>query len=152
MRCLPSLAQIVFSCICSPLVVQKSPGQVPDAWQPIPKDDLAMKDNPANPGSAAMILERQVFTDDEKRVQTELIRIKVFTEAGRSYADVEIPYIVKSSSVEAIRGRTVRPDGTEIPFNGTIFDKTVARYKKFRYEAKAFTLPGVELGSVIEYA
>lgn len=152
MRCLPKLAQIAFLCIGSLVVVQKLHSQLPDTWQPIPKDDLAMKDNPADPGAAAMILERQVFTDDEKRVQSEWIRIKVFTEAGRSYADVEIPYIVKSTSVEAIRGRTVRPDGTEIPFSGTVFDKTVARYKKFRYEAKAFTLPGVEIGSVIEYA
>jgi hypothetical protein len=38
-------------------------GQSPD-WQPLPKEDLALKDNPANPGSAAMILERRVSTDD----------------------------------------------------------------------------------------
>jgi uncharacterized protein DUF3857/transglutaminase superfamily protein len=146
------LAQILFVCMCSLSIVPKLPGQVRDAWQPVPKDDLALKDNPANPGSAAMILERQVYTDDEKRVQTEWVRIKVFTEAGRAYADVEIPYLVKSTSVEDIRGRTVRPDGTVIPFSGAVFDRVVARYKKFRYEAKTFTLPGVEVGSVIEYA
>src|SRR5439155_23525046 len=39
------------------------PAQIPDTWQEIPKDDLALKDNPANPGSSAMILERQVYTD-----------------------------------------------------------------------------------------
>src|SRR6266849_1051543 len=146
------LAQILFVCMCSLSIVPKLPGQVPDAWQPVPKDDLALKDNPANPGSAAMILERQVYTDDEKRVQTEWVRIKVFTEAGRAYADVEIPYFVKSTSVEDIRGRTVRPDGSVIPFSGAVFDRVVARSKKFRYEGKTFTLPGVEVGSVIEYA
>jgi len=139
-------------CMGSMPIVPKLPAQVSDGWQPVPKDDLTLKDNPANPGSSAMILERQVYTDDEKRVQTEWVRIKVFTEAGRSYADVEIPYLVKSTSVEDIRGRTVRPDGTVIPFSGAVFDRVVARSKKFRYEGKTFTLPGVEVGSVIEYA
>jgi hypothetical protein len=44
----------------------------------VPKEDLALQDNPGNPGSAAMILERQVYTDDDKRLQTEFLRIKVF--------------------------------------------------------------------------
>ena len=71
---------------------------------------------------------------------------------GRSYADVEIPYLAKRTSIEDIRGRTVRTDGTVIPFNGAVFDKLVVKYKSFRDEAKAFTLPGVEVGSIIEYA
>jgi Domain of Unknown Function with PDB structure (DUF3857)/Transglutaminase-like superfamily len=147
-----SLGHILVLCLSSLSLVPKLPAQVSDGWQPIPKDDLALKDNPADPGSAAMILERQIYTDDEKRVQTEWVRIKVFTEAGRAYADVEIPYLVKSTSVEDIRGRTVRSDGTVIPFSGAVFEKVVARYKKYRYEAETFTLPGVEVGSIIEYS
>ena len=143
------LAQIAFALVS--LLPPRLAGQIPDSWQPVPKDDLVLKDNPSDPGSSAMILERQVYTDDEKRLQQELVRIKIFTEAGRSHADVEIPYIVKNTSLEDIRGRTVRPDGTVIPFSGTVFDKVIAKYKKFRYNAKTFTLPGVEVGSVIEY-
>jgi hypothetical protein len=148
----PSLEKILFLCACTLAIVPELSGQVPDAWQRVPKEDLALTDNPANPGSSAMILERQVYTDDGKRVETEWIRIKVFTELGRANADVEIPYSSKSTSIEGIRGRTVRPDGTEITFNGTVFDKVIAKYKRFRYEAKAFTLPSVEVGSVIEYS
>jgi hypothetical protein len=125
---------------------------VADAWQPIPQEDLDLKDNPANPGSSAMILERQVFTDDEKRLQTEWVQIKIFTEAGKENADIQIPYGVKKTSVENIRGRTVRADGTVIPFSGAVFDKVAVRYKKYRYNVKAFTLPGVEVGSIIEYS
>jgi Domain of Unknown Function with PDB structure (DUF3857) len=151
MRRPPCLLQILIICLGFLSFTPKSFGQVAN-WQPVPKEDLELKDNPANPGSSAMILERQVYTDDEKRVQTEWVRIKIFTEAGRDYADVVIPYFVKSTWVEDVRGRTVRPDGTVIPFNGTVFDKIIIKYKKFRYQAKAFTLPGVEVGSVIEYA
>jgi hypothetical protein len=127
-------------------------GQAADTWPAVPKEDLALEENPADPGSAAMILERQVYTDDEKGVQTEFVRIKVLTEAGRSYADVEIPNVVKSTSVENIRGRTLQRDGTVVPFAGTIFDKVVAKYRRFTYDAKAFTLPGVQVGSIIEYS
>ncbi len=147
-----SLSQIFFFVVCLLSIVPVLPGQSSDTWQAVPGDDLALKDNPANPGSSAMILERQIYTDDAKRIQTEWVRIKVFTEEGRAYADVEIPYLAKSTTIEGIRGRAVRPDGAVIPFDGTVFDKVVAKYRKFRFEAKAFTLPGVEVGSVIEYA
>jgi len=133
----------------SPLV---TPGQAANTWPPVSKDDLALMENPADPGSAAMILERQVYTDDDKRVETEFLRIKVLTEAGRAYADVEIPYVLKSTSVENIRGRTLQPGGTVIPFAGVVFDKVVAKYKRFEYDAKAFTLPGVQVGSIIDYS
>ncbi len=99
-----------------------------------------------------MILEREVYTDDEKQIQTEWIRIKVLTEAGLKYADIEIPYVPKTQTIEKIRGRTVRPDGAVIEFQDSVFDRVVAKFKGARYEAKAFALPGVEVGSVIEYA
>src|SRR5689334_9627637 len=137
-------------CVCWLAFVPILRGQAPDSWPAVPKEDLALADNPANPGSAAMILERQVYTDDDKRLQTEFLRIKVFTESGRAYADVEIPYVVKSTSVENIRGCTLQPDGNVIPFAGVVFDKVVAKYKKFAYDAKAFTLPSVQVGSIIE--
>ena len=145
LRLLPSL---ILACSWGSVAIC----QIPDTWQPIPKEDLALKDNPADPGSAAMILERQTYTDDEKRLQTEWIRIKVFTERGKDYADIQIPYIAHSTSIEGIRGRTVRADGTVIPFNGIVFDTVLVKYKRFRYDAKTFTLPGVEAGSIIEYA
>jgi len=121
-------------------------------WQPVPKEDLTLTDNPDSPGSSAMILERQLYTDDEKRFQTEFVRIKVFTEAGRGNADIEIPYLAKSMTVSDIRGRTLRADGAMINFDGVVFDNVAIKYKKIRYDVKTFTLPGVEVGSVIEYA
>jgi len=148
-----SLAQRSFLfCACLLAFAPDLRGQAADAWPAVPKEDLALKENPSDPGSAAMILERHVYTDDEKRVQTEFLRIKVLTEAGRSYADVEIPYVVKSTSVENIRGRTLQPDGSVTPFAGLVFDKVVLKYKRYAYDAKAFTLSGVQVGSIIEYS
>src|SRR5438034_69497 len=66
MRRLRSVAQGIFFVACLLSIVPELPAQIPDTWQEIPKDDLALKDNPANPGSSAMILERQVYTEDRK--------------------------------------------------------------------------------------
>lgn len=126
--------------------------QVPNAWQPVPKEDLALKDNPSNPGSSAMILERRIYTDDEKRFQTEFVRIKILTDEGRANADIEIPYRARITSVSDIQARTVEPDGSVIDFDGIVFDKVLVKHKRLRYDVKAFTLPAVGVGSIIEYA
>jgi hypothetical protein len=76
----------------------------------------------------------------------------VFTEAGRSYADVEGSLCCKEQSVGNIQGRTLQPDGKVVRFAGVIFDKVVAKYKKLAYGVKALTLPSVRVGSIIEYS
>jgi hypothetical protein len=125
--------------------------QSADYWAPLPKEDILLSDNPMNPGASAMILDRRVESDDKKRLQTEWIRIKIFKPEGTKYADVQIPYSNKFT-VEDVRGRTVRQDGTVIEFNGIVFEKTIVKYKRLRYQVKTFTLPGAEAGAVIEYS
>src|SRR5580704_10204059 len=68
-----------------------------DDWLPVPAEDLALKDNPANHGAHAMILYRE-STMDEKNVTVdgasvrEYVRIKIFTQEGTKQGDVEIPF------------------------------------------------------------
>lgn len=126
--------------------------QIPESWAPIPAEELALKDNPAEPGSAAMILYKQVHTDDIKLFEQHHVRIKVFTEAGKKYADVEIQYVERAYQVQDIRARVVQPDGTAVDFGGQIFDKTVFKSRRVRVQVKAFTLPAVRAGSILEYS
>ena len=149
---LSRLCQIAFLCSWSLWAAPGLSAQMPNNWEAVPKEDLDLKDNPAHPGDSAMILERRVYTDDEKRTQTEWLRIKILTEGGRAYADIEIPYVARNTSIEDIQARTVRSDGTVIAFSGAVFDKNVLKYKKFGYNAKVFSLPGADVGSVIEYS
>ena len=51
----------------------------------------------------------------------------------------------------AIAGRTIHPDGTIIPFTGKPFDKLIEKTQGYKEMAKVFTLPDVEVGSIIEY-
>ena len=60
--------------------------RAPD-WLPIAPEDLAMKDNPKQPGLDAMILYREVIDDVSKAKhrgdsEQEYVRIKIFTQEG----------------------------------------------------------------------
>jgi len=133
------------------LSVQKAVSQVP-SWSPISKEELDLKDNPLAPGEAAMILHWEVQTDSAKSLETSYIRIKIFKEEGKKYADVEIPYVEDRVEVQNIAARTVAPDGQAVAFGGQVFDKVAARSRRFRVNLKAFTLPNVQAGSILEYS
>jgi len=122
-----------------------------DEWPPITPEELAMKDDPANPGAPAIILNREEHTDDLEDFQTEYYRIKVLTDEGRKYADIEIPFVKDVTTIEDLKARTVRPDGTAVDFKGQVFEKTVIKTGGLKFLAKAFTLPDVQVGSIIEY-
>jgi transglutaminase-like putative cysteine protease len=124
-----------------------------DEWQPISPDELKMTSLPEAPGAPAVILYRQVDRDDNAKTGNEqnYVRIKILTEEGRKYADVEIPYFRDQGNVIAIRARTVRPDGSIVNFAGKAFDKTIVKARDLKYVAKTFTLPDVQVGSIIEY-
>jgi hypothetical protein len=123
-------------------------------WLPISQEDLAMKDNPKHKGDHAMILWREILDDDVMKREDQYVRIKIFDETGRSSADVETePYPAGVAEIElnGVRGRTIHPDGTIVPFNGKVFEKMVWKHRTERYIIKTFTLPDVTPGSIIEY-
>ena len=124
--------------------------QSQDEWPPISQEELDLKDNSGAPGSSAMILLKKDFRDHRKKVRESYYRIKILTEKGREYADIEISY-GKKEKVENIAARTIQPDGRIIEFRGAIFDKSLVRGKKVRLMAKTFTMPEVQAGSMIEY-
>lgn len=112
-----------------------------------------MTSEPLAPGAPAIILYRQVDRDDNGRTSHEdnYVRIKVFNEEGRKYANVELPFLKETANIVNVHARTIKPDGTIVNFEGKVFEATVAKARGSRYFAKTFTLPDVEIGSVIEY-
>lgn len=74
------------------------------------------------------------------------VRIKVLTEEGKEYADVNIPFW-HEDKIRDFKAHTILPNGKKVKVNKkSVFEE---RIKNFRY--KKFTFPGVEVGSVIEY-
>ena len=120
-------------------------------WLPIAPEDLAMTSEPKAPAAPAIYLYRQVDRHDNVPDEVDYLRIKILTEEGRKYADVEIPYEKGSERVDHIAARTIHPDGTIINFDGTVYDKPVVQSNGASLLAKTFTMPDVQVGSIVEY-
>ena len=84
-----------------------------DDWLPIDPNELKMTNEPLAPGAPAVYLYRQVDRDDSGIAKGEknYIRVKILTEEGRKYANVEIPFEKDRYKVTSVRARTIRPDG-----------------------------------------
>ena len=124
-----------------------------DEWLPISQEELKMTTVPEAPGAPAVYLYRQVDRDDSSHSPHEYnySRIKILTEEGRKYADVEIPFFKEEGDIHGIKARTIRPDGSIVNFEGKAFDKTIVKAKGVKFLAKTFTLPDVQVGSIIDY-
>ena len=140
---------MVASIVCASLATS--------AWaigfQPVNPDELKMTTEPKAAGAPAIILYREVDRDDRGRTAHEDVyfRIKILTEEGRKYADIEIPFFKEEGSVVNIHARTIEPDGSIVAFSGKAFDKSIVKARGVKYMAKTFTLPDVRVGSVLEY-
>jgi hypothetical protein len=125
-----------------------------EGFQPVSPDELKMTAEPLAPGAPAIILYREVERDDRGNTghENDYYRIKILKEEGRKYADIEIPFFKENgSNIVNVHARTIHPDGSIANFEGKAFDKSIAKAKGLKYMAKTFTLPSVEVGSVIEY-
>ena len=118
---------------------------------PITPEEQALTSIAEQPGAPAVILYREETDDDTLHVQFVDMRIKVLTEAGRKYADVELPYNRRRFRIVAAGGRTVHADGSVVPFEGKPFDKVVVKSHGARIQVKTFTLPDVQVGSILEF-
>ena len=129
-----------------------------DDWLPVDPAELKMTAEPKAPGAPAIYLYRQVDRDDRLaagrgRASSErnYLRIKILTEEGRKYANIEIPFDKVQFRVSGVHARTIHPDGSIVNFEGKIYEKTIAKSKTLKYLAKTFSMPEASVGSIIEY-
>jgi transglutaminase superfamily protein/uncharacterized protein DUF3857 len=120
-------------------------------WPPIAPEDLQMTTVQEQPGAPAVILDREEIDDDMNNSESVYERIKILTDAGRERANVELPYGRRWFTITDISGRTVHADGSIVSFEGKPFDKTVLKGGGIRVNVKSFTLPDVQVGSIIDF-
>ncbi|HEX4031571.1 MAG TPA: DUF3857 and transglutaminase domain-containing protein [Terracidiphilus sp.] len=111
-----------------------------------------MTSDPKAPGAAAVYLDIEEIDNDPLHYQSYYERIKVLTEKGKELATVELPYLRGDWKVTDIKARTIHSDGTVIPLEGKPEDLLSVKRGDFQVGRKVFTLPSVEVGSVIEYS
>ncbi|MGA2754141.1 MAG: DUF3857 and transglutaminase domain-containing protein [Terracidiphilus sp.] len=111
-----------------------------------------MTSDPKAPGADAVYLDIEEIANDPMHYQSTYARIKVLTEKGKELATVELPYLKGSFKVADIKGRTIHPDGTVIPLTVKPEDLMVAKTGETQIGKKVFSLPSVEVGSILEYS
>lgn len=138
---------LVFVCLLAGLAVADNKKE---DWVTLTPQETQMKEVPGDPGASAI----QFYYADfiENNLHTEFIHkcIKVLTEKGKQYADVEIP-ILSDTGLKDLKARTIHPDGSIVEFTGKPYEKTLIKGRGVKILAKTFTLPDVTVGSIIEY-
>src|SRR5690349_15397268 len=86
-------------------------------FQPVNSEELKVTSEPLAPGAPAVILYREVDRNDlgrsshggvtvmenenlTGRYEDNYVRIKILTEAGRKYADIEIPFAAQFEEIK----------------------------------------------------
>jgi len=119
--------------------------------QPTP-DELKMTSDPQAPNAPAVYLNYDEYVDIKAHFHRVYARIKILTERGKEeFGDVEIPYETGATAIRGIEARTIEPDGTIVPFTGSPLDKEVVKFGHIRVMEKVFSMPNVQVGSIIEY-
>jgi hypothetical protein len=142
---------LLFSIVLLTMLPRQARAQEP--WQPLMPEELLLKDNPKSPGSDAMILYREFVQDDHKRTVTEYVRLKIFTEVGRRYANVETMHYNRGDfKLTELRGRTIQRDGQVTSYTGKPFESVSLKFHSYREVVTSFVMPDVTPGSIVEYA
>jgi hypothetical protein len=114
-------------------------------------EELKMTADPKAPGADAVYLNYEEIDNDPMHYQSFYARIKVLTEKGKELATVELPYLKGNTKIESVSGRTIHQDGTVIPLAGKPEDLLNEKVGDLQFKRKVFTLPSVEVGSILEY-
>lgn len=120
-------------------------------WLPVTPEELHLTSVPEAPGAPAIILYRQLDRNDAEGYQDEYVRTKILTADGRKYGDIELRYYKDRAAIRDIAARTIRPDGTVVPFTGPVIEKEVETASGGTLLAKTFQMPDVAPGCIVEY-
>ena len=121
-------------------------------FQPPTDEELKMTSEPKAPGAAAIYLYREEKVDDTLHYHSLFVRIKVLTEKGKELATVSVPYVRSSFKITDVRARTIHADGKVIPLDVKPADLMEAKTTGFQVNKVVFTLPDVQVGSILEYS
>lgn len=147
----PFLALAVFCCFCFAV---PTPAQDKD-WRPISPAELSATSSTVEPNADAEALFWEVRVDDSERLEVALnhyVRVKIFTEKGRDdYSKHDILFL-KGTKVKNVEAKVTKPDGSvSYLADKDVMERDIVKANGFKVRAKSFALPGLEIGSIVEY-
>ena len=142
--------------LLSALFLSRRPAARADQWTAPTPEELSMTSQPEVPGAAAVYLFREETTDDKLHMFSIYVRLKVLTERGKEYGNVELQLLPRARRrwLHRRRYRRAAPFTPTEPSSRSPASPTRSssrRPRASRSWPKVFTMPDVEVGSIIEY-
>lgn len=128
-----------------------SPAFVYAQFQQPNNEELKMTSDAKAPEADAVYFDIEQVANDPLHYQSYYARIKVLTEKGKELATVTLPYLRGTDKIADIKGRTIHADGTVIPLTVKPEDLLSEKSGNRQFGRIVFTLPSVEVGSILEY-
>jgi transglutaminase-like putative cysteine protease len=144
----------VLIALCCLVQLDAAGGRI--GWKPIKPEDFKITPSDiGDPDADAAVLFREGDLNDDDSDGTSLkvyVRIRIFTEQGRRYADVQLPYRADLGKITDVHARTVNQGGKEIEVESRdIFDKLIVTSEHSVWRSRTFSMPSASPGSIIEY-
>jgi hypothetical protein len=116
-------------------------------WGVFTPEELIMQ-SPDNSSDAIILFDlgEMYINDDFELINKQHKRIKILTENGKRYGDITLLFGT-NEEFEEIEAQVRLPNGMIIELDeDNIYEQSIEHWKQ-----KVFSLPGVEVGSIIEY-
>lgn len=120
------------------------------SWRTVTAEELAMTGEPRAPGAAAVYLYTETSRNNFVNGEMTYWQAKILAEEGRNLANIGIRHAPQDERIRRIDARVIQPDGSIVPFTGEFYDRPLQASGQSPTRLKAFTLPDVRVGSVIE--
>jgi len=146
------MTKSILSCGAACVFAVMSPVLVRAQFQQPTDEQLKMTSDSQAPGAAAVYLDIEEIANDPMHYQSYYAEIKVLTEKGKELATQQVPYLRGGWKITDIKGRTIHPDGTVIPLTVKPEDLLSEKSGEKQFGRKVFTLPSVEVGSILQYS
>ena len=124
-------------------------------WRPVTPAELGSKAPVVEPDADAEAIFWEVRVDDssvEELALRHYVRVKIYTERGREQFIRHDVVFTKGTKVKDVEARVTKPDGTILLLKKEdVLEREIVRASGVKVKAKTFALPGLEIGSIVEY-
>jgi Domain of Unknown Function with PDB structure (DUF3857) len=124
-------------------------------WRPVTPAELAAKTPLVEPEADSEAIFWEVRVDDSSVNELALrhyVRVKIFTERGREQFSRHDVVFTKGTKVKDVEARVTKPDGSSVFLKKEdVLEREILKASGFKVKAKTFALPGLEIGSIVEY-
>ncbi|HEX4953609.1 MAG TPA: DUF3857 domain-containing protein [Thermoanaerobaculia bacterium] len=126
-------------------------------FAPVTEAERALKTVPGHPNAPAVVLFKKgdfrmldPARGDQSSSLEVAVRLKILSAEGvKQFGEVAVPHS-RFFRLKDFRGRTVLPDGRELPLDEkSIFERTSSKSRRF-YVTTA-TFPSLEVGAILDY-